>query len=800
MVKIPDVEDFNSRKDYGAERGITISPRVATIPNAGAPGAALAGVGKAISGVGADFQAIAEKQKAEQEKLDEYKAVMGYQNTLGAIDADLDEKKRTMAPDGSGYEDAARGVVDSRFGAFLGSLPPKLRPRYEAQVAGARRQYEDHSRSAVETARDNFYVGDIAKSVDPALLAIQKDPDNFDKYAGGFADRVAASGLSPARQRAIIDKFNPQFNQARVQGLIDAGRDEEAKTLAKQMEEQAVRSSGGSSTTGTNPTVRWQGATPAVTAATRAVLSKQRSAAVNELNNDPQLKAFVFGVAKGEDDENPGYVLESLLNRAAMTGKSVRELVNSGFYGPVNRGEIKAEPQGTRFYQKAQDALDDAAAGSNHIELRTDQGMANEHRYADANPGVGGKKRFGADWYSHMGPDGVKYAQKTQAEIDAVATSGNHILGKTPTQFVEDAIKNRNLKQDKVSAQERATVKSLMADDDASINATGKPVPELTTDRVAKVFGPEEAAAWEKTREHRQQLYTATSDFQNLPEEEIRARIEKMAPQPGAAGFKEQQEMVDAARKRAEAIFKTRREDPARSVSEVPEVQKAIAAAKANPQAPGVGQALVEARLRAQQKIGIPKEAQEPVTKTEAQFWLKPIHDAVLLEASGAGQKGAVRKAQDDLVQQLRAQYGNYADEVMVSVLSHAARNENERAAVGQVLRALTRGDPVPARAQQRTAAAMEGADAQQAMAGKPVSPPTQAAVPSAGTSQQPQQKAFPRPSAKAIQILTERADDPTTVAQFVQTFGPAAYAALKPKPKGTTTMNPDGSENWTPE
>lgn len=440
MVRIPDASEFNPRQDFGVDRDVQLNPRIASISNAGAPGQALAAAGKEA---GSAFMEAAQKAQVEQQQLNAFNATTGFYNTTGAVNRELDERMKSAPADGSGVDTMFGEVFDKNFGSYLaGITDPKLRARKEADVAQARTQYEARGRSAMEGLRSNHYTGEINRFGTSAVNGLQQNPEAWDATNAGLGQLIAQSGLPPEAKSRIIEQWEPKLIQGRLEGyrrLADQaereGRLDDAKALrakasdfATDMDRQQAARAGitpaAPGSIGAPPTVpgaRWQGPTPAVTAATRAVLSKQRSAAVNELNNDPQLKAFVFGVAKGEDDENPGYVLESLLNRAAMTGKSVRELVNSGFYGPVNRGEIKAEPQGTKFYQKAQEAFEDAAAGSNHIELRTDQGMANEHRFADANPGVGGKKRFGADWYSHMGSDGVNYARKTQAEIEALA-------------------------------------------------------------------------------------------------------------------------------------------------------------------------------------------------------------------------------------------------------------------------------------------------------------------------------------------------------------------------------------------
>ncbi|MCL8384161.1 LPD23 domain-containing protein [Xanthobacter aminoxidans] len=168
----------------------------------------------------------------------------------------------------------------------------------------------------------------------------------------------------------------------------------------------------------------WTASDPAVEYATREVLTKQRQSAINELANDPELRSYVFGLMRLETGDHPETAMENLINRSVMYGKSVRELVFNGgntaksFYGPVRRGIVRPEQSGSAYYQKAMSALEDIAAGSNYVGLTTDQGMENEHAFADANPSIGGKIKVGNEWFSRKGMEGVRYAQSTQAEID----------------------------------------------------------------------------------------------------------------------------------------------------------------------------------------------------------------------------------------------------------------------------------------------------------------------------------------------------------------------------------------------
>ena len=93
---------------------------------------------------------------------------------------------------------------------------------------------------------------------------------------------------------------------------------------------------------------------------------------------DPSTRALVASVIEHEQSGygGKGDVIESLVNRSVATGKSLQQLVHSGFYGPVNRGELRrqSEEQLKEFDKIA----GEVGAGRNEIGGRTDQGQLKE--------------------------------------------------------------------------------------------------------------------------------------------------------------------------------------------------------------------------------------------------------------------------------------------------------------------------------------------------------------------------------------------------------------------------------------
>lgn len=235
MVKIPDIEDFSPRRDFGVDRDVRVTPTRANISNAGAPGAALAGVGRAISGLGGDLQAVADKQKAEQDQLAGFKAQTGYYEMLGNIDRETAEAQKSAAPDGTGWDQTSAGIRQRNTTSFLNGLTdPKLRARFEPHLAEVNRTYETRDRSFVEQQRNGFYKAEIDKYGGATAVALEKNPDSWNDVVGGFAQLLAKSGLPEKDREAVLDKGTRQFAQARIRGLTAQGRFDEAKAFADQ--------------------------------------------------------------------------------------------------------------------------------------------------------------------------------------------------------------------------------------------------------------------------------------------------------------------------------------------------------------------------------------------------------------------------------------------------------------------------------------------------------------------------------------------------------------------------------------
>jgi hypothetical protein len=110
-----------------------------------------------------------------------------------------------------------------------------------------------------------------------------------------------------------------------------------------------------------------------------AYLAARRRRFGDEMKNDPALREQVAAMIVTEGVKDPVPVIESLMNRMDMTGGTLKKGLYSGFYGPINRGQLPAAVARLRrdpkLRARMEAAIDSALQGSNTIKGATDQGL-----------------------------------------------------------------------------------------------------------------------------------------------------------------------------------------------------------------------------------------------------------------------------------------------------------------------------------------------------------------------------------------------------------------------------------------
>lgn len=246
-------------------------------------------------------------------------------------------------------------------------------------------------------------------------------------------------------------------------------------------------------------------------------------------------------------------------------------------------------------------------------------------------------------------------------------------------------LRNEERIAESAAALERHNVEGQIRDDLAAILKEGKGIDSLAPEKVQTVLGPDALRDWQEIRGDFTAIRRNTEDLYTLTDAQIDERLQSLLPSDNmrddprrSAVFLEVQNQVDAMRS-------LRASDPAKSVEEDPLV-RAAQDAQTQSDDPQARRDLYAARLAAQERAGIARDAQSPITKDEALPLIAP------LEGARPGQE------RDVLVRvsaTFNEQFGANADQAFAFALRARMENARELLASMQVSRLLA-FDPAP--------------------------------------------------------------------------------------------------------
>jgi GH24 family phage-related lysozyme (muramidase) len=355
---------------------------------------------------------------------------------------------------------------------------------------------------------------------------------------------------------------------------------------------------------------------------------------------------------------------------------------------------------------------------------------------------------------------------------------------------------------DAAMRMERPKLKALLDDDIASLAATGQPLAvgglPLDPAHVAAVMGEDEARKWQAARNVAGQLFAATDGMAQMTAEQIAERLRGLAPAAGSEGFADRQDVFDKAAKTADAILKKRAEDPALAAEES-FAELRDEGLRQNPEK------LARARLEAQEALGIPALARQPLTNAEA----RRMADRLTLYRDDAP---AQAQAIDTLMGELRLAFGAYAPLAAAQVLRANNVSKDTATAAVAVLDLLQQGEMPQVRDVRRLQGAVRRDLASEAMEGRrrptnaPLprtsgppqpAPPRPTNAPGPGRSRPPPSGPAALPNALQVELLRKNADDPKFIEWFDQKFGKgAAQSFLAPPSDGIRRRQlDDGSQ-----
>lgn len=189
----------------------------------------------------------------------------------------------------------------------------------------------------------------------------------------------------------------------------------------------------------------------------------------------------------------------------------------------------------------------------------------------------------------------------------------------------QSEIKRRESEARANAAQARAEamfdIQNWARDNEASIAATGKPVPSpYTPDQLKAILKPQQYEAVMKSHADASALFQAVGDMRTQTPAEMQATIDKLKPQGGEEGYADKARIYDAAVKLSKQALTERLRDPASAArAAVQNVAWGWDAVEKNPKDPGNMRVAIKRSLAAQEALGIPADKRKPLPAQFAQ-------------------------------------------------------------------------------------------------------------------------------------------------------------------------------------
>lgn len=218
-------------------------------------------------------------------------------------------------------------------------------------------------------------------------------------------------------------------------------------------------------------------------------------------------------------------------------------------------------------------------------------------------------------------------------------------------------INRRYLRQDVMRANDNAVFDQKQNDALSESLRTGSvQTPLSEVDFIAR-FGLDQGT--KAYKEHRAQVQLNSDIFQSntLPPEKQLELLRSYEPKPGD-GYTAAATRYDSLQKAINEVDKNRNLDPAGSVDQSDVVKAARATVK--PDTPNGSQIIIDARMQAQEQIGIPEDARSPITRAEALRLTTPLNSML---------PGTEREILTEMGEQFKKMFGDKADKAFAYAL-----------------------------------------------------------------------------------------------------------------------------------
>lgn len=628
--------------------------------SAAASGGRALGDGMARLGQGLALYA---KQQEEIEDYDTKKRLLDFR-----LETELahEEFKRTMPPGGAGYAEAWQKEYARRAKEFVGADDKNIPERERGRVGMALKQHEvmlsERAQRAALGEQDRYEIETLGNSLESRKSAVAEAPDQLDRLKAEAYELIDKNPrLSPAAKAKLRKEYVPGLIEEAYRGRASNAKTiDEYKAILDELKPEMgdrgtddpsyLGSKGPASVRFNNPGAQYPG----------EIARKFGSTQTETIGGGHKIAVFPDAVS--------GAAAQFALLDSKYTGKTMRQAIAMWSGGNSVDTYLQVIERETGI--KPGQVLTKEMIANPEIAIPIARAMAVQE--------AGKEYPLSPEQWSKA-HSWAMLGQKPEPGVIEGGYDGPHAeLTQKQRRKLYNVIKDE---QNKTFAGLHAMLLKQQEDDIGSVRRTGKSATDYDPEFARKILDPNQMKRWEINRKEAEYEYEMASGLERLTPEAIAEKIERVKPEPGEESYKAHARTLDRVIKFAGELQKLRDDDPAAAVDAGPLMKIGGRTIEADPEVTAARQgqyatqkeksiAIMSARIRAQAKLGIPPEAQSPITKDDAKRILAPI----------AGLKSdEMAKGLQDIVVKMDREYGPHAQAALRYIAREIYRDTASR-------------------------------------------------------------------------------------------------------------------------
>lgn len=261
--------------------------------------------------------------------------------------------------------------------------------------------------------------------------------------------------------------------------------------------------------------------------------------------------------------------------------------------------------------------------------------------------------------------------------------------------------------ENKANAVQRVELRSSMANELASIAATGQSTGKVDDTAVATILGEDDYVKWMNDRDRAQRTFTATDGVNQMTLEEMDTRINDYRPDPGSPTFADDQKVAAALQKAVDTTMRERSTQPDKAAMRYPDVKEAFdKVEQAQTPDPVDVQNYVRLMLERQKDFSLKPGSEAPIPRVWATEIGRSLSRVPEMTGKNLADVNSALLVQYDALQKV---FGEYTDEVILYALAqYKGVGPNTAGLISGYMQALQSGGDPFRRIRERQDAALD--------------------------------------------------------------------------------------------